>query len=274
MICLSLPTFWPFYLPMIRHCSPRQTVSLSCVILLMSNLRKYAIFSVLTSSCSTLIKQKCFFFYLIKWRRSGDLCNSNNGPLLDPSLIKKISLTTNYDDIPAVKFLGIYFDSSLTFKYQIQNIRKKLSKALYVLRMVKNLLPLKSLKLIYYSIFHCHLIYAIQIWSCCSPSSLNDLFKLQKTALRIICNTPYNSHTEPLFKREEILPLPDLITFFKIQFIQRFSQQFLPVSFENVWSLNRMRNIGDNDLQLRNNEQYDLPPPDWPLQIASLPFPF
>jgi len=129
-----------------------------------------------------------------------------------------------------------------------------------MLRSVKNTLPKTSLKLIYYTIFHCHLIYAIQIWSCCSQNLINDLFKLQKAAVRIICNVRYNDHTEPLFKKEEILPLPDLISFFKIQLMQRFTQEFLPVSFNLVWVRNNIRNIGENEIQLRNNNRIQPPP--------------
>ena len=188
------------------------------------------------------------------------LCNNNNDDLLNPDLIKQLSPVSSNDDIPAVKFLGVYFDANLSFKYHVSCIKTKLSKALYILRMVKNTLPLKSLKLIYYSIFHCHLIYAIQIWSCCTQKLLNDLFKLQKSAIRIICNVKYNYHTEPLFKREEILPLPDLVSFFKVQFMHRFSQKFLPASFNQVWIRNEIRNIGENEIQLRNNNRLQLPP--------------
>jgi len=187
-------------------------------------------------------------------------CNNNNDNEDNNALIKCISLVSSNDDIPAVKFLGVYFDSGLSFKFHIANLRKKLSKALYALRMVKNILPSSSLKLIYYAIFHCHLIYAIQIWSSCTPSLLTDLFKLQKSAIRIVCNVNYNSHTEPLFKREEILPLPDLVNFFKLQFIQRFSHGFLPTSFNHIWARNVIRNIGENDIQLRNNDQLQPPP--------------
>ena len=126
-------------------------------------------------------------------------CNNNNNLLLDPSLIKQISLVTNNDEIPAVKFLGIFIDSYLSFKYHTSTIRKKLSKALYTLCMARNILSSKNLKLIYYSTFHCHLIYAIQIWSCCPTANINELCKLQKTAVRILCNAKYNPHTEPLF---------------------------------------------------------------------------
>ena len=187
-------------------------------------------------------------------------CNNNNDLLLDPSLIKQISLVNSTDEIPAVKFLGIFIDSNLSFKYHTSIIRKKLSKALYTLRMAKNILSSKNLKLIYYSTFHCHLIYAIQIWSCCPSANINELFKLQKNAVRILSNAKYNAHTEPLFKKEEILPLPDLISFFKIQFMHRFTQKFLPDSFDRVWIRNNVRNIGENEIQLRNNDRLRLPP--------------
>ena len=154
-------------------------------------------------------------------------CNNNNDDLLNPDLIKQLSPITSNDDIPATKFLGVYFDSSLSFKFQVSCIKKKLSRALYVLRMVKKILPPTSLKMVYYTIFHCHLIYAIQVWSCCTQKLINDLFKLQKSAICIICNVNQNSHTEPLFKREDILPLPDLIHFLKFN----LCIDFLKISF-------------------------------------------
>ena len=72
---------------------------------------------------------------------------------------------------------------------------------------------------------------------------------------QIVAGSSYNSHTEPLFKKLQVLPLPDLIIFTKIQFMQRFKQGFLPPSFNDTWVLNAIRNIGDNDIQLRNFNQ-------------------
>ena len=108
-----------------------------------------------------------------------------------------------------------------------------------------------SLLLLYNSIFHCHLLYAIQIWSCSRSGPLNEIFKMQKSAIRIITGSSYNSHTEPLFKRLQILPLPDLISFSKLQFMHIFSLKFLPSLFNE----NSVRNIGENEIQLPNFDQ-------------------
>ena len=183
------------------------------------------------------------------------LCDNNNvGQDLEGN-ISQIGRVTSNDYLPAIKFLGVFFDPNLNFKHHTSNLKNKLSKAVYALRSVKNTLGQKSLLLIYNSIFHCHLLYAIQIWSCSKSGPLNEIFKLQKKAIRIVAGTSYNSHTEPLFKQLEVLPLPDLISFTKIQFMQRFKQKFLPTSFDDTWVFNAIRNIGENDIQLRNRDQ-------------------
>ena len=182
-------------------------------------------------------------------------CNNNNEDQNLDSNISLIHRVTSEDSTPAVKFLGVFFDPSLTFKFHISKIKSKLSKALYALRMVKNTLNQKSLLLLYNSIFHCHLLYALQIWSCSRSGPQNEIFKMQKAAIRIVSGSSYNSHTEPLFKKLQVLPLPDLITFSKLQFMHRFSQKFLPSSFNDTWIKNSIRNIGENEIQLRNFNQ-------------------
>ena len=149
------------------------------------------------------------------------------------------------------------FDPDLNFKYYISSIRKKLSKSLYALRTVKNTLN-QSLFLLYNSICHCHLLYAVHcvhIWSCSNSGPINKIFKLQKAAVRIVSGASYNSHTEPLFKKLEILTLPDLITFAKIQIMQSFVQRLHPSSFNDTWAFYSIRIIGENEIQLRNHLQ-------------------
>jgi hypothetical protein len=162
-----------------------------------------------------------------------------------------------------MKFLGVYFDPKLNFKYHIKQLSSKLSRSLYILRTVKNVLSPSALRTIYFSIFHCHLIYAIQLWSCTTPSFLNETFLKQKQALRIINLSSYNSHTEPLFKKSGILPLHDLANFFKLQMMQQFSQGFLPISFNGTWLKNSERRQEENEdrriLELRNFDDYFVP---------------
>jgi hypothetical protein len=96
-----------------------------------------------------------------------------------------------------------------------------------------------------------HYVYAVEIWGCALQSSLNDLFLKQKAAIRIISGEKYNAHTEHLFKKHEILKLPDLIDFCKIKLSYQITKCKSPSLLQHVWLTNRQRrviNLGAQDL--------------------------
>jgi hypothetical protein len=184
--------------------------------------------------------------------------NNNNPGENDPKNIFELQRVTNGDKIPAIKYLGVYFDENLSFKYHINYLSNKLSRALYSLRSVKNILPAKSLKNLYYSLFHCHLVYAIEIWSSASNTTLYPLITKQKAAIRIISNKNYNDHTEPIFKELSILPLTHLITSTNLKFFHSYVFNYIPTAFLNTWpTVGQFR--GDNpNFELRNDNEYYL----------------
>ena len=177
----------------------------------------------------------------------------------DPAKNFQMSYINN-SSTPYAKFLGVLVDPQLTFKNHIAAVTKKVSTALYFIRNAKNLLNERALKSIYYAIFHSHLIYGIQLWSCCNDSLLNSLYKKQKMAIRLITNSRYNSHTEPLFKKLKILPLPMLCEFFKVQFMQQFTQKFLPTAILTQWVTNVVRRDNEAHVVLRNDDLLHIPP--------------
>jgi hypothetical protein len=78
-------------------------------------------------------------------------------------------------------------------------------------------------------------------------------------AIRIVHDAAYNSHTEPLFKNAGVLPLPSLIEFFILQFVKRFIQGFLPISFNNTWLTNAVHREEDYQIELRNDADLYVP---------------
>ena len=192
-----------------------------------------------------------------------ELFINNNSPNVvdeNPNLIHKMEQINSSSKIPAMRFLGVFFDPLLNFKYHVELIISKISRALFILRTVKNILTANALKSLYYSLIHCHLIYALPIWSICNQQLQNDLFKKQKLAIRAIAGLKYNDHTEPHFKKLEILPIPSLIDFFSIQFMQRFKQSFLPSAFNDTWTSNAIRREGQSQICLRNDNNLYIPP--------------
>ena len=194
--------------------------------------------------------------------------NNNNYDQNVPAHIIPVARVNGDPSDPSVKFLGVNIDPSLNFKHHVQTICKKISSSLYFLRAAKKVLTFKSMQAVYYSLIHSHLVYCIQVWSCCADSTLTTLFKKQKIAIRIVNNASYNAHTESLFKKCKILPLPVLSTYFKIQFIHLFINNKLPTSFNNMWTTNLARRlvIDDDNLRdvinpyvLRNNDDLHVP---------------
>jgi hypothetical protein len=157
----------------------------------------------------------------------------------------------------AIKFLGVYFDPSLNFKFHINFIMKKLSRALFFMRTAKNNLTVSARKSLFYSLFHSN-IYGIHVWSCASPSTYACIFLKQKMSIRLIFNASYNIHTASLFKKAAVLPLVSLIEFFCLQFIQRFLQRFLPVSFNETW-VTDLFHRQDFQIELRNDADLYIP---------------
>ena len=159
---------------------------------------------------------------IVKNKEINLFIDMNNANENNPNLKKRIKRISSNSDFPAIKFLGVLFDPDLNFKMQIRHISTKISKSLYILRCVKNILSEKALKTLYYLLIHCHLVYGIHIWSSTTVSNLNDLRVKQKNAIRTITLSKYNAHTLPLFKTLKILPLDSLIYFFKLQFMSKY----------------------------------------------------
>jgi hypothetical protein len=93
-----------------------------------------------------------------------ELFINNNSPGVvheNPNLIHRMERIDLNSKIPAMRFLGVFFDPSLNFKFHVQQIMTKVSRALYILRTVKNVLTPIALKSLYYTLFHCHLIYTV-----------------------------------------------------------------------------------------------------------------
>jgi hypothetical protein len=136
------------------------------------------------------------------------------------------------------KFLGISIDEHLTWKHHLSQMNNKLSKALFTMKQVQKFLPTNSLKTLYFAMIHPLITYGILAWGNASSTILNKSIKLQKRAIRLIYKVGFNAHTEPLFKRANILKLQDQIEYEKLLFMYDFVEGNLPLSFNNLYAYN------------------------------------
>ena len=108
-------------------------------------------------------------------------------------------------------FLGVIVDDKLKFKNHIDHISKKISKSIGIIYKLSQLkMPFKVLKQLYYNLIYSHLNYNVCCYASTYDSHLNKLFLLQKRVIRIINNTPFLEHTDPLFFSNGILKIHDI----------------------------------------------------------------
>jgi len=183
--------------------------------------------------------------------------NNEPGQPEDPSLISNIDRIHCDGNEKNFKLLGVLFDEYLSFDDHISSLCAKISKSLFCLNRIKNFVDSHSLKMLYYAMVHSHISYCINVYGCANTTNLQRLRVKQKEAIRIINNAGYRDHTAPLYKQNCILPIDEMIKFSNLLFMHKFSNLNLPLSFHDVWSLNR--NLNPARL-LRNANDLRIPP--------------
>ena len=133
------------------------------------------------------------------------------------------------------KYLGITIDSALSFSDHIDSVIKKIKSVTFNLGRCAKYLNVSSRLTIYNSLILPHLLYGISVWHpLAKQKKLNQLEKVQKKAIRIINGGDWKCHTEPLFKKFNLLKLNDLAKRELILFLKKWQNVKLPMSLQKV----------------------------------------
>ena len=172
----------------------------------------------------------------------------------DPQKITKLNVVPNANE-KSVRHLGVMFDNELSFKYQFQKIFSKISKVIFSLNQMKNVLDRKHLKILYNSYVKSNIEYCSGLLVGAHESLLNPIIKQQKKCVRIISGSHRLAHTAELFKELKILPFDKLIIFNVCKFMHDYKYNNAPNVFNNTWKTN-------GEIQgrvLRNSDDYFIP---------------
>ena len=123
-----------------------------------------------------------------------------------PVDINSVQITINNSIIAHVdniKFLGVTIDSRLNFNIHINLLSKRLSCVIGIVRKLSTIVPYHVLKMLYYSLFHSHLIYGIQVWGGCGVTNRLKIIRLQEKVVSLCFdqegNYPLNFHHTYLY---------------------------------------------------------------------------
>ena len=117
----------------------------------------------------------------------------------------------------------------------INNLVKKLSKAVGILYEVKNFLNSQALLQLYYAIFHSHLQYGLIIWGSTFKTYLKKLIILQNKAIKIVGGGKYFDHATSYYSKTRILKLVDLLKLEKALFVFKYRSKALPSAFKSYF---------------------------------------
>ena len=86
--------------------------------------------------------------------------------------------------VQVTKFLGVYLDENLDWKYHANQVYNKIQSNKQLLNISKNFMNVNTLIKIYYAHIHSHLNYGLVVWgSMMNKTSLNEIEKLQKACI-------------------------------------------------------------------------------------------
>jgi len=104
-----------------------------------------------------------------------------------------------------IKFLGLTIDDTFSWKQHIEQVINKMCSACYALRNMKHIVPVETLRIIYFAHIPSIISYGIIFWG--SSYYANKVFILQKKIIRIITNTTPRDSCREAFKNMEIMTL-------------------------------------------------------------------
>jgi hypothetical protein len=158
------------------------------------------------------------------------------------------------------KFLGVLINENLTWSNHITSLLTKVSKNIGVIRRVSKVLPGDVLFTLYNTLVMPYLEYCNIAWATNGSVLLDKLFILQKKVIRLITDSHWNAHSDPLFKQKHTLKLYDINTLQVASFMFKAVNNMLPASFAGYFVLNKdihaheTRHVNDiHSIQFRTN---------------------
>lgn len=145
---------------------------------------------------------------------------SSNQPSSESLVLKAHSCTTTAPyslcDCPTltradtIKYLGVYIDSHLNWKYHLGNLKSRVRKLIYIFKKLRLSADTKILKTIYFALCQSILGYCISVWGGAAKTSFLELERAQRAVLKVMTRKPFRYPTSVLYDECQILTVRQL----------------------------------------------------------------
>ena len=137
----------------------------------------------------------------------------------------------------SIKFLGIIIDDRLCWKQHYESVKSKLYYSISIMRNLKEYLPTYILKLIYFSLFHSHIIYCTHIWGNTSKYIMQTLIVAQNKIMRQIYRLNYRTNTDYIYKTKKIMSFKNIIIFKSLKIMYKVFNGVIHLNIYNIFTL-------------------------------------
>ena len=141
------------------------------------------------------------------------------------------------EKVTEFRFLGVILDDKLSWKPQIEHVKKKLTKSIFIMNKVKEVLNYEAMRTLYSALISPYLSYCLEMWGNAYKVNLNPIITLQKKALRIVHKAQYLEHTAELFSKSRILTLTELVKLQTLQVMFKAKWNKLPEKLQCLFQL-------------------------------------
>ena len=134
------------------------------------------------------------------------------------------------DRVTDFKFLGLIISSNLKWNKHSDHISIKVSKVIGIMFRLKSIVPSDVLHTLYNSLIMPHFHYCLLTWGSTIRNG-HKLHLLQKKALRLVDNSHYIAHTDPIFKKLHMVKIIDMFNIAVWKFYYKLMNDLLPPYF-------------------------------------------
>ncbi len=171
---------------------------------------------------------------------------------LNQRIVLKLNGTKIYES-QKIKYLGVILDPRLCWNHHINELSKKLNRAIGMIYKIRCDCTKEVLLSLYFSIFHSHITYGLSVWGKSNDRYLTKIYTLQKKVIRAITFSDFNAHTAPIFKKFKILKLQDLFNYKTTSLMWDYDHNTLPNSLASLFI--PREKIHNRDVRDRNKNK-------------------
>ena len=166
----------------------------------------------------------------------------------------------------SVKFLGVLLDETLSWRFHLVELSRKLARSVGIFYKLRHFVPLETLKSVYYALFYPFLSYGITVWGATHGQYLSPVLVSQKRVVRAMTFSDPFAHSLPLFSDLQILKLDDIYHLYLTSFVYECHNKLAPNHFSDYFTQvsdihhhnTRSASHGDFFLKRKNTLQYGL----------------